>query len=82
MSCVIVNVAARVQAPPMTWEEDTRVERLRQLLRSWSITQQDNEARRKRSSRIRDFLTVFGSQHWAERIEARRLPPQRGEILF
>jgi hypothetical protein len=82
MSCVIVNVAARVQAPPMTWEEDTRVEHLRQLLRSWSIARADNEARRRRSNRIRDFLTVFSSEHWVGRVAARRLPPQRGEILF
>ena len=57
----------------MTWEEDTLMERLRQLFRSRvKSAQADNEAQRVRSSRMRYFLTVFGSQHWAERVEGRR----------
>jgi hypothetical protein len=73
MSWVIVRIAARVQAPPMPWEEDTTVERLRQLLRSRvKSAQAANEAQRMRSNRMRYFLTVFGSQHWAERVEGRR----------
>ena len=57
----------------MTWEEDTTVERLRRLFRSRvTSAQADNEARRMRSNRMRYFLTVFGSQHWAERVEGRR----------
>ena len=57
----------------MTWEEDTRVERLLQLLRSrtWNA-QTAKEAQRLRSNRMRYFLTVFGAAHWAERVEGRR----------
>ena len=57
----------------MTWEEDTLMDRLRQLFRSRvNGTQQDDEAQRRRSNRMRYFLTVFGSQHWAERVGGRR----------
>ena len=57
----------------MTSEEDTTVERLRQLFRTRAKSAQaDNEARRTRSNRMRYFLTVFGSRHWAERVEGRR----------
>ena len=50
------------------------MDRLRQLLRSRriDIKQPDVEAQRRRSNRMRYFLTVFGTQHWAERIQARR----------
>jgi hypothetical protein len=82
MSCVIVRDATQVQAPPMTWEEDTAVERLRQLFRTRGNAQQGNDARRMRSNRFRYFLTVFGSQHWAERIEGRRIPARRGNIAL
>ena len=58
----------------MTWEEDTLMDRLRQLFRSrrMEIKQPDDATQRRRSNRLRYFLTVFGSEHWAERIEARR----------
>jgi hypothetical protein len=74
MSCVIVSLAVEAQAPPMSWEEDTIMDRLRQLFRSRrnNIKQADNETQRRRSNRMRYFLTVFGSQHWAERVGGRR----------
>jgi hypothetical protein len=58
----------------MSWEEDTLMDRLRQLFRSRrsDIKQPDNATLRRRSNRMRSFLTVFGSQHWAERVEGRR----------
>jgi hypothetical protein len=70
MSCLIVRGQVSAQAPRMTWEEDTIVERLRQLLRSRFInsTQADRDAQRTRSDRIRYFLTAFGATHWAERV--------------
>jgi hypothetical protein len=73
MSCVIVRDAMQEQAPPMTWEEDTLMDRLRQLFRSRANSAQaGNDALRIRSNRMRYFLTVFGAQHWAERVEGRR----------
>ena len=74
MSCVIVSLAVEAHAPPMSWEEDTIMDRLRQLFRSRrnDIKQADNETQRRRSNRMRYFLTVFGSQHWAERVGGRR----------
>jgi hypothetical protein len=70
---VIVRDPMQAQSPPMTWEEDTLVERLRQLFRSrFRTAKQDTEAQRRRSNRMRYFLTVFGSVHWAERVEGRR----------
>ena len=67
----------------MTWEEDTLMDRLRQLFRSRvNGTQQDDEAQRRRSNRMRYFLTVFGSQHWAERVDGRRVPARRGNIAL
>ena len=58
----------------MSWEEDTLVDRLRQLFRSRriNIKQPDNKTQRRRSNRMRYFLTVFGSEHWPDRIEGRR----------
>jgi hypothetical protein len=83
MSCVIVRDAMQVQAPPMTWEEDTLMDRLRQLFRSRvSSAQADNEIQRRRSNRMRYFLTAFGSQHWAERVDGRRIPARRGNIAL
>jgi len=57
----------------MTWEEETTpMGRLRQLFRSGVKTREpDNEAHRRRSNRMRYFLTVFGAQHWAARVEGR-----------
>ena len=54
----------------MTWEEDTLVERLLQLFRARGTgnAQAANEAQRRRSDRMRYFLTVFGATHWAERV--------------
>ena len=74
MSCVIVRDTFQAQAPPMTWEEDTLMDRLRQLFRSRrvEIKQPDDATQRRRSNRLRYFLTAFGSQHWAERVEGRR----------
>ena len=67
----------------MTWEEDTLMDRLRQLFRSRaSSAQADNEVQRRRSNRMRYFLTVFGSQHWAERVDGRRIPARRGNIAL
>ena len=68
----------------MTWEEDTLMDRLRQLFRSRasSAAQADNEVQRRRSNRMRYFLTVFGSQHWAERVDGRRIPARHGNIAL
>jgi hypothetical protein len=85
MSWVIVRAGVPAQAPPMTWEEDTAVERLRQLLHSRGTqnAQQDNDPQRKRSNRMRYFLTAFGAAHWAERVESRRMPlARRGNIAL
>jgi hypothetical protein len=74
MSWVIVRNAAQEQSPLMSWEEDTIMDRLRQLFRTrrTTIKQTDSEAQRRRSNRMRYFLTVFGVQHWAERVDGRR----------
>jgi hypothetical protein len=74
MSWVVVPFATVAQSPPMSWEEDTLMDRLRQLFRARriDIKQPDNATLRRRSNRMRYFLTVFGSQHWAERVEGRR----------
>jgi hypothetical protein len=74
MSCVIVRGPALAQSPPMTWEEDTLVERLLRLFRSSraSNAQADNEAQRRRSNRLRYFMSAFGAAHWAERTEGHR----------
>jgi hypothetical protein len=83
MSWVIVRGPIRAQAPPMTWEEDTLMDRLRQLFRSRANrAQAGNDALRIRSNRMRYFLTVFGSQHWAERVDGRRIPARRGNIAL
>jgi len=82
MSWVIVPLGAEEHAPPMTWEEDTFMERLRQLFRLRHNAQTNSEAQRRRSNRMRYFLTVFGSQHWAERVEGRRIPARRGNIAL
>ena len=54
----------------MSWEEDTHMNRLRQLLFGSRVksAQADNEAQRIRSNRMRFFLTIFGAEHWAERV--------------
>lgn len=50
------------------------MDRLRQLFRSRriDIKQPNVETQRRRSNRMRYFVTVFGAQHWAERIQGRR----------
>ena len=65
----------------MTWEEDTAVERLLQLLRprAKESGQADDDPQRSRSNRMRYFLTAFGAAHWAERIEGRRAPGSPGQ---
>jgi hypothetical protein len=65
----------------MTWEEDTMVELLRHLFRARPSPRPDGDAQR-RSNRMRYFLTVFGSQHWAERVDGRRIPARRGNIAL
>jgi hypothetical protein len=83
MPYLIVRVTVRVQAPPMTWEEDTIVERILRLFRPSGNVQQDNEARRTRSNRMRYFLEVFGSTHWAERVDGPRVPfARRGRVAL
>ncbi len=74
MSYVIVPFASEAQSPPMSCARPaTLMDRLRQLFRSRiRSAQADNDAQRRRSNRMRYFLTVFGSQHWAERVEGRR----------
>ena len=66
----------------MTWEEDTLMDRLRQIFGSRRNAQPGNEAQRTRSNRMRYFLTAFGSQHWAERVDGRRIPARRGNIAL
>lgn len=66
---MIVRAASKAHSLPMTWEEETLMDRLRQLFRARINTQADLEAQRRRSNRMRYFLTVFGAHHWAERVE-------------
>jgi hypothetical protein len=66
----------------MTWEEDPLVERLRHLFGPRRTSRPDSDERRRRSNRMRYFLTAFGSQHWAERVEGRRIPARRGHIAL
>jgi hypothetical protein len=62
----------------MTWEEETLVGKLQSFFRSRA---EQNEQRRKRSKRMRYFLTVWGAMHWAERVERRRTAlARRGHI--
>jgi hypothetical protein len=70
MSCVIVRGPLSAQAPPMSWEEDPLVERLLRLFRSTRIesAHAGDEAQRRRSGRLRYFLSAFGAAHWAERV--------------
>ena len=58
----------------MTWEEDTAVERLLRLLRPRGTenTQADDDPQRRRSNRMRYFMSAFGAAHWAERTEGHR----------
>jgi hypothetical protein len=74
MSCVIVRGRFSAQAPSMSWEEDPLMERLFRLFRSTRVqnAHADDEAQRRRSGRLRYFLSAFGAAHWAERTEGRR----------
>jgi hypothetical protein len=56
----------------MTWEEETVVQKLG-LFRKRAYTYADAEAQRKRSKRMRYFLTVWGAMHWADRVTGGRL---------
>jgi len=82
MSCLIVRGAMGAQAASMTWEEDPLMDRLRHLFRPRRSSGRDDEARRRRSNRMRYFLTVFGAQHWAERVDDRRVPSRRGNVAL
>ena len=66
----------------MSWEEDLSMERLRDLLRPHGYPYSEADARRKRSKRLRYFLTVFGAMHWADRVEPRRRIARRGRIAL
>jgi hypothetical protein len=67
----------------MSWEEDTLVEGIRHLLRPRTSTQAGAEAQRRRDKSMRQFLSVFGATHWAERVEPRRNPiARRGHIAL
>ena len=66
----------------MSWEEDPSMERLRDLLRPHGYPYSEADARRKRSKRLRYFLTVFGAMHWADRVESRRRIARRGRIAL
>jgi len=66
----------------MSWEEDPPVERLLQLSRPRANAQPDTDPQRQRSNRMRYFLTVFGDQHWAERVDGRHIPARRGNIAL
>ena len=65
----------------MTWEEKMFVERIRALFRPRGYPYSTSEARRTRSNRMRYFLTVFGAIHFAERIDAQRVPIARRERI-
>jgi hypothetical protein len=71
---VIVARLQWAQAQAMTWEETMFVERLRGPFRPRGYPYSTSETRRTRSNRMRYFLTVFGAIHFAERIDARRVP--------
>jgi hypothetical protein len=80
---VIVARLLSAQAHPMTWEEKMFVERIRDQFRPRGYPYSPSEARRTRSNRIRYFVTVFGAIHFAERIDARRVPiARRGQIAL
>ena len=66
----------------MSWEEDPSMERVGDLLRPHGYRYIEAEARRKRSKRLRYFLTVFGAMHWADRVERRRPIARRGRIAL
>jgi hypothetical protein len=67
----------------MSWEEETLVGRLQQLFRQRVNAQPDNDPQRRRSNRMRYFFTVFGSTHWADRVQGRRIPLARhGQIVL
>ena len=58
------------------------MDRLRQLFRPRRDAQPYSEAQRRRSNRMRYFLTVFGSQHWSERVDGRRIPARQGNVAL
>ena len=78
MSRYVEQGGGRAQPRLVTWEDETLVGKLQSLLRSRN---DQNEQRRKRSKRLRYFLTVWGAMHWAERVERGRAAlARRGHI--
>ena len=66
----------------MTWE-DTTVETIRDLFRPRGRSVTEDAGQRKRSKRMRYFLAVFGTMHWADRVRRRRIPlARRGHIAL
>ena len=68
----------------MSWENTIGIERFRDLFRPHGYPHPSAEGERKRSKRLRYFLTVWGAMHWAERVEWRRRLglPRRGNIAL
>jgi hypothetical protein len=68
----------------MSWEEPFQMDRIRDLFRPHGHGVTAEETDRKRSKRLRYFLTVWGAMHWAERVEWRRRLglPRRGNIAL
>jgi hypothetical protein len=53
----------------MTWEEDTLVEKLRDVLRTRAdVVSREAEERRGRTERMRYFLMAWGATHWPDRV--------------
>jgi len=68
----------------MSWEESLGVDRIRGLFRPRGAAAAEADGDRKRSKRLRYFLTVWGAMHWSERVEWRRRLglPRRGNIAL
>jgi hypothetical protein len=61
----------------MTWEEDTNVEKLRDLFRTRADLYLEGEQDRRRTERMRDFLMAWGATYWPDRV-GDRAPTWRG----
>ena len=68
----------------MSWEDTFNLDRIREHFRPHGSPYMPEEASRKRSKRLRYFLTVWGAMHWGERVEWRRRLglPRRGNIAL
>jgi hypothetical protein len=55
---------------------------MKDLVRPRGYPHSATEALRKRSRRMRSFLTAFGTKHWADRITARRRISRRGRVAL